>query len=245
MTTRLSPKKIKHDIREDEFRSFIARAFDYFTENPMVVVQIVGGVLLLVLAVTVGFSFMESREVSANEKLAEALKVFEAPILDEGATPDDEDEPSFASEDERVAKAKPLLEEVQGAFGAGTAGDVAGLYLAQIEAANGNTEAARATWERFLKDHGDHILALSVRLNMLRHDRANGQAAAVAETLEKELASSSKTLPEDVILFELAETRELLGEKDAALEIYQRIIDEYPQSPFVERARQLTTTSAG
>lgn len=245
MSTRLSPKKIKHDIREDEFRSFIVRAFDYCTENPMVVVQVVGGVLLLVLFATVGYSYMDSRKDTANEQLAEALKIFEAPILDEGATPDDEDNRSFANEEERNAKAKPMFEDVQGAFGAGTAGDVAGLYLAQIEAANGNVDAARATWESFLKEHGDHILALSVRLNLLRHDRANGKAEAVADQLEQELASANKTLPEDVILFELAETRELLGDKEGALEIYQRIIDEHPQSPFVERARQLTTTSAG
>lgn len=245
MSTRLSPKKIKHDIREDEFRSFIARAFDYCSENPDVVLKIVGGVLLLVLFITVGFSFMDGRQETANERLNEALEVYQAPILDEGATPDDEDDRSFASEADRNAMAKPMFEAVRDAFGAGTAGDVAALYLAQIDASEGNVDAARKVWERFVADHSDHVLALSVRLNLLRHDRANGQAEAVAETLESELASSSKNLPEDVILFELAETREQLGDKEAALELYQRLIDEHPQSPYVERARQLTTSSAG
>ncbi len=245
MSTRLSPKKIKHDIREDEFRSFIVRGFDYFTENPMEVLKIVGAVLLLVLVVSAGYSFLDSRKDVANEDLAAALKIYQAPILDEGATPDDEKSPSFASDEERIAKAKPMFEKVHGAFGAGAAGDVAGLYLANIEAAAGNPETARATWEKFLDEHSDHILALSVRLNILRFDRANGKAAEVAEILEKELASPSKSMPEDVILYELASTREMMGEKEASLSLYQRIIDEYPQSPYVERARQLTTSSAG
>lgn len=245
MSTRLSPKKIKHDIREDEFRSFIVRGFDYLTENPMEVLKIFGAVLLLVLLVTAGYSYMDSRKTAAHEDLAAALKIYEAPILEEGATPDDPKAPSFASEEERTAKAKAMFEEVHGALGAGMAGEIASLYLAQIEAAAGNIDIARATWEDFLSQHSDHILALSVRLNLLRLDRANGKAAEVAETLEKELASPAKSLPEDVILYELAATREMMGEKEASLSLYQRIIDEYPQSPYVERARQLTTSSAG
>lgn len=245
MSTRLSPKQIKHDIREDEFRSFVARAYDYITENPDVILKIVGGVLLAVLLISASFAYLESRKEAANEALAEALEIYQAPILDEGATPDDADDPSFASEADRNTKARPLFEGVQGSFGAGIAGDVAGLYLAQMDAADGKIDQAKTVWESFVKDHGDHALALSVRLNLLRHERANGGAQAVADSLEQELASPSKTLPEDVILFELAETRQMLGEKDAAMELYQRIIDEHPQSPYVARARQLTTSSAG
>ena len=244
MSKRLTTKEIKHDIREDEVRTFLGRIFQTLAEKPTLVLGIVAGVFAVALAIAAIFAILDSRRQAAIDKLTAAVETYGAPIAgEEGTAGEDPDGPVFASEEERRAEAKEAFEDVRGGFAAGAAGGVASLYLADIALNEGDAERARAIWEEFLTANEGHILALSVRLNLIHLDRDQGRAAEVAEALEKELADPAKTLPEDVILFELAETRDALGEREAALELYQRIVDEYPQSPYVARARQMTTSA--
>ena len=174
--------------------------------------------------------------------LAEAIEIYGAPLADEVAVGAGDDELSFTDASERRSRATEALDKV-GGVGAGVAADVADLLRADIALQDGDTETARAIWEKFLKSHSDHVLALSVRLNLIHLDRASGEEAAVATNLEAELDKPNKTLPEDVILFELAQTREALGEEQEALTLYQRILDEHPQSPYTGPARRVTTSA--
>ena len=239
MSERLTPKEIKHDIREDELTTFVGRVFEKIEENPRVVVGTVIGIIGLVLLVSGTLSFLDSRENRANERLAEALEVFNASIVEDTSATDEET--TFATVDERRARAREALAEVK----SGSSAEIADLLEADLALEEGDTATARDIWEDFLDNHSEHILAVSVRLNLIHLDRAEGKAGEVAETLQQELDSAVKPLPEDVLLFELAQTREALGETDAATELYQRILDEYPSSPYTAKARKKTTTAAG
>lgn len=242
MSERLSPKEIKQDIREDEFRSFVGRVFEKIEERPSIVVGTVLGVVALVLLITGAFAFTKSRANAANEQLAEALEIFSAPVIEEGeeAPATLGDTPTFATVEERRASAREALDKVS----TGAPAKVAELLRADLALEEGDRETARRIWEEFLGSNGDHLVGLSVRLNLLHLDRVEGKAAEVAEKLQRELDSATKSMPEDVILYELAVTREALGESEVALELYQRIVDEYPESPYVGKARQMTTTAA-
>ncbi len=250
MSQRLTRKEIKQDIREDEFRGYLLQVFDVLQKRPNIIVGTIAGLAVLVLALTGLFAFLDRRSDQANEELAEAMKIVTAPIVEDAEAPKDgedseaDDELSFASDEERRAKAKGAFENVQNKVGANIAGDVASLYLADIAAAEGDKDAARTIWEGFLAEHSDHILALSVRLNLIQLDRESGRAQELANELQKELDSANKKLPEDVILFELAKTLDVLNEKDAALEAYQRILDDHPKSPYTAKARQMTTSAS-
>ena len=243
MSHRLTRKEIKHQIREDEVRGLLVRVFEFVQHHPGVIVGGVVGLLALVLALTGIFAYLDSRADEASEKLADAIKIAGAPLAEEGATPEDSDEPSFATEEERQAEAKAAFEAVRASVGASMAGEVAELYLADLAATEGDTETARRIWKSFLEDHDGHVLALSVRLNLIHLDRQDGQAQEVADELQRQLDSSEQAMPEDVLLFELAKTLEVLDQKDAALDFYQRILDEHPKSPYTAQARQMTTSA--
>ncbi len=243
MSKRLTVKEIKHDIREDEIRTFLGHVFQTITEKPTLVLGIVAGVFAVALAIASVFAILDSRRQAAADKLSSAIEAYGAAVGEEAAASDDPDAPSFATEEERRAESKEAFGEIHGSVGAGAAGDVAALYLADIALAEGDAAAARKIWDEFLAGNADHILALSVRLNLIHLDRDSGRAAEVATELEEELATAAKTLPEDVILFELAATRDALGESEAAAELYQRILDEHPQSPYAAEARRMTTSA--
>jgi tetratricopeptide (TPR) repeat protein len=234
MSKRLTAKEIKHDIREDEVRTVLGRVFQTLAERPGLVLGAIAGIFGVAIVIAGLFAVLESRRQAAGSKLAAAIETYGEAAAEEGA---ESDEPGASGD------AKEAFEEIRGSFGAGAAGDVASLYLADIALAEGDAEGARKIWEEFLAKHQDHILALSVRLNLIHLDRDSGRAAEVATALQAELADPEKTLPEDVILFELAQTREALGESEAAVELYQRILDEHPLSPYAARARQMTTSA--
>ena len=242
MSQRLTRKEIKHDIREDEVRGMLLRIFDVVQQRPNLIVGGVVGIIALILVLTGLFAYFDSRAEKANEELAAAIKVAAARVGEE-APADDSDEPSFATEEERRGGAKEAFEKVRDGLGASVAGDIANLYLADIAIEEGDTVAAREIWEAFLRDHDEHVLALSVRVNLIHLDRQDGRAQEVADKLQSELDSAVKTLPEDVILFELAQTLETLEQQDAALEAYQRILDDHPKSPYSAKARQMTTSA--
>ena len=109
---RLSPKEIKHDIREDEVQNFLYRTLEYLQDNPKQVLGIAGGVLALVLAIVGVTGYLDRQKTVANEQLVAALKIYQAPVEEEGAKPDDPREPSFASEDEGQSRAKEALQAV-------------------------------------------------------------------------------------------------------------------------------------
>lgn len=238
MSERLSAKQIKQDIREDEVQSFLITAIERFQEKPSLYLGLIGGVFGVGILIAVGGYMMEQSAIAAQDELASAIRVFEAPIVESDAKPDDEKEPSFASEEDRNSKAAEKFASV-----GGSVGGVADLYEATLAVKAGDTTKAREIWESFVKSNEDHVLAVSVRLNLLALDRAEGNAQAVADKLQQELDGTAKTLPEDVLLFELARTREVLGENDKAKELYERILEDYPSSAYAADARKVTSAS--
>lgn len=234
MNQRLTRKEIKRD----EFAAAVGRSVEYAESHVRTIAYAIGAVLLLV-ALSVAFYFWRnSRLQGANEALAQAMKVYEAPINATGAKPNDPNEPSFANEAARRARAKQLLEKVRDDYGSTAAADVASLYLAQIAADEGRLDDARKIWREFVDDHGDHLLAGEARLNLISLDRNQGKAQQVAQELRDMLEQNDPALPQDVILFELGATLEQLDRKQEAVQTYQRILDEFPQSPYGSEAQQ-------
>lgn len=238
MSERLTRKEIKQDIREDEVQSFLLTAVEKVMERPKFYIGIVVGVLATLGLASGLVAYMDHRADQASLELAEAMRVYTAPVDAEQPDPDDPVNPIFASDDERRAKAKERLEAV----GGGAPGEVARLLEADMALAEGDAATARQMWQSFLDDHSDHVLAVSVRLNLLALDRAEGKAEEVASELQAQLDGTAKNLPEDVLLFELAQTRDLLGQSEEARELYQRLVDEYPQSPYTAEARRNTAS---
>jgi tetratricopeptide (TPR) repeat protein len=234
MNQRLTRKEIKRD----EFTAAVGRGVEYAESHVRLIGYAIGAAVLLAL-LAVGFYYVRNgRARDANDVLAQAVKVYNAPVAATGAKPNDPNEPSFANEAARRAKAKELLEKVRGDYGSTAAADVAGLYLAQIAADEGRLDEAREGWQDFVDDHGDHMLAGEARLNLINLDRKQGKAQQVAKELEGMLEQNNAVLPQDVVLFELAQTQEQLGRRQDAVGTYQRILDEFPQSPYGSEAQQ-------
>jgi predicted negative regulator of RcsB-dependent stress response len=238
----MNQRLTRKDIKRDDFRAAVGRSVEYAEGHVQIIAYAVGGALLLVVLAVAIYFYLGHRRQGANQALAAATKVYQAPIVATGAKPNDAAEPSFPTEAARRARAKELLEKVRDDYGLTAAADVAGLYLAQIAADEGRLDEARKLWSDFADEHDDSMLASEARLNLIDLDRKQGKAEAVVQELRGMLETGDAPLPQDVILNELGKTLEQLRRPQEAVQFYQRILDEFPQSPYRQEAQQKVAT---
>jgi|CXWL01.1.fsa_nt_gi TolA-binding protein len=239
MTDHLTRKDLK---QQDAFTEGVGSAVEYVHGHQRLIAMVFAGALGLGLVVAGALAWMGRQDRQANELLARAIRVFDAPIVATGAKPDDATAPSFKDEAARRAAAKPLFTELAG-FGTADAGEVAPLYLAQIAMQEGDTATARKLWQEFLDSHPGHLAAAGVQLTLLDLDRAEGKSEEVATKLRDMVGKPGKALPDDVILYQLATTLDGLGKKEDARQVWQRILDEFPESTYAGQARQATAAA--
>lgn len=239
MSKRLTRKQIKEDIRHGDLQTAVSTTYEKILSSQKLIVGAVVAVVALGIVSALVYFYLTRRGETAANELAAAVEIYDAPLAgdDTGDAAAGESGPRFASDEERRTKAREALQEVEG----GTAGDVAGLYLADLALREGDKATARKYWQAFLDDHADDMLAVAVRLNLVRLDREEGKGEEVVERLEAELVEPEPDLPQDVLLFELAKTLDTLGRGDEAKDYYQRILDDHPRSPYASEARQKTT----
>ena len=235
----------RKEMKKNELQTAVRSTVDYAEHHSRGLLMGVGA---LVAAALVGLGvwvWLGQRSEAANTALAEAMELSAAPIDPAAPKPNDPDAPSFGTEAARRARAKAAFEEVRDDHPWSDAADVAGLYLADIAVAEGKLDEARELWEDFLDEHDGHVLAGETRLNLIALDRSQGKGNEIVTELRALLEDPEPPLPQDVVLYELAVTLEQLGRTQEALQSYQRILDEYPRSPYRQLAQEKVGSETG
>ena len=229
----------RKEIKRDEVREALGRSVVYVRGHERTALWIVGGLLGVLLIAALVVFILGRRETSAADRLAEGLRVYGADVDVLDPAPDDAEKPRFASDQERLDKAKTIFTGLVDGYGGTDAGQVAKAYLGEIAASQGDIETARRLWTEYLGENPGSVLAVSVELNLLALDREAGKLEEVRAGLEKQLEEGAdRTLPEDVVLYELAQTLDALGRESEAQDLLQRLVDDHPRSPFAFQARQ-------
>jgi len=237
---RLTRKEMK---RSDHFQLAMTNILDWIQDHRRALITGAVVIVLVVVAAVAWTFWSAAREEKAQAVLADAIETYGAPIGDTSAQKDDG--PHFATAEARRDRAKELFQQVRDRYGSSQAAAIAGVYLGEIAADQGDSDTARTLWQDYLDKDPGTALGAEVRLNLFDLDRSNGKAEQVATELEGMLARENKPLPGDVILYELATTLEQLGRKQEATERYRQIIDEYQGSPYAAEARQKTAGAGG
>ena len=234
----MNQRLTRQDMKRNELSTALGKGYEYAESHGRTILMAVGALLAVALLVGVFTMYRNNQAEKGNTALAKAIEVYQAPIDPAAPKPDDPVSPTFADSAARQAKAKELFQKLRDDYGSTVAGDIAEVYLAQIAVAEGKPDEARQLWNDFLGDHGDHLLAGETRVNLIRLDRSQGKAKEVEQSLTAMLDEAEPPLPLDIVLNELALTQEQLGKTQEAVQSYQRIVDEFPQSPFARDARQ-------
>jgi tetratricopeptide (TPR) repeat protein len=225
-------------MKRDEILETASRFFGYITDHTKGLLILLAGFVGLVLVGVGVYAYSQSRVERANELFAQALAVYQADIKESDSDPDDPHHPTFATVDGRDLRAQELFQQVEADYGGASVGRIAKVYLGKLALRRGDSERARELWESFVSTEEGHMLATEVRLNLLALDRSEGMGEEVVTRLQELIGSSSPEFPIEVALDQLAGSLEDLGRYEEARDIYQRIVDEHPSSPYSSRAQQ-------
>jgi predicted negative regulator of RcsB-dependent stress response len=224
MARRITRKQLK---QSDEFVSTVDSLVQWMSENWRPIALGIAGVCVAAVAWWGFNTWSTSRSDDASYALADAVTTFE------GGDPTSQLEPTG---DEAAAEAK--FNEVIEHYGRSDQADMARIYLARIHFDRGETDTARDMLVGLAERHRDDVIGRLATLDLVHLRIAAGQATEVAAELEAMAIGSNPRLPRDVALFELGQLYLAEQKPQQASEYFQKLVDEFPESPYLSLARQ-------
>lgn len=234
----MSDATTRQELKRNELGEALGAGLEFVEEHLRTLLWILGAALLAALATWMAFVWWSDRKADANVLLGRAIRIAEAPILAQGARPNDSRNPSFLSEAERNQRARELFEEIAKRYSRTPAGQAARVQLGVLAFREGNLALARQEFEAYLRRDNRSVLAVAVQESLNEIDRIEGRGEALAERLRQQVEKPDLRLPQDFVLIELARTLERIGRAEEARTMYRRLIDEYPSSPYLQEAQQ-------
>ena len=226
----MSEKITRKDLKRNDLVETVGRTVDYVTTHRRGVsegVAIGAGIVLLVG----GFLLVKTyREARAGRELSAGLAALDAPLASEpGAASAPLSFPTAAARDE--AAAEHLRKAAS--FGGTTPARAASVILAARDAKG----TAADSFERAARD-GRFEIAAAAEIDAARLLASQGKVTEAVERLKRAVESPEATVPKDALLFALAQIYEGSGASSDARSVYQRLVNDYPNSPYRADARQ-------
>jgi tetratricopeptide (TPR) repeat protein len=226
----MTSKIRRQDLKRNDLAETMGKTVDYVSGHRKGVTEAIG--VLAGIAVLVGgfFLYRAWSERAAGRALSEALGVLETPLASEqpgGAK-------TFASAAERRAQADPLLRKAA-AHGSTASGRAAQVILA----ANGADKATQEVdvFEKAARQARSESAA-AAEIDAAKALAAQGKTTEAIDRLKRAIESPTSAAPKDALLFTLAGIYEQSGAAADARATYQRLITDYPTSPYRADARQ-------
>jgi predicted negative regulator of RcsB-dependent stress response len=224
MARRITRKQLK---QSDEFVSTMDMVVQWLGDNW----RPIAGALAAICGVAaiwwmVGM-WSDSRSEDASYALAHAVTTYEG-----------EDSPGQLEPTGDAAAAETELLQVIDVYGRTDQADMARIYLARIHFDRGETDEARDLLVGLAEQRRGDAIGRLATLDLIHLRIASGQAAEVSAELQTMVSGSDQRLPRDVALYELGQL--FVAEQDPAqaVEYFQKLVDEFPESPYLNLARQ-------
>ena len=227
-------RELKHDRFVDEMGVLTSKA-----RQNQSLLMVLGGAAVVVAVIAYGiFFYRNGQEKKGQQALAVAIDTIESPLISADAQQQPNPRAKYKTEAERNAAAEKQFKDVTSRYRGTDAADIAGLYVARISAARGDTATARKMLHQFVSDQPNHLLVGGARYSLYQMRIDGGEAQQVVTELNAELAKTEPVLPADSLLVLLAHAYEVQGNEQKSRDTYKRIITEYPDSPFALEAQR-------
>jgi tetratricopeptide (TPR) repeat protein len=229
----------RHHLKENELTSLARQARGavearkHETTMAIVAVVVVGAVVLGYLAWRDG---IDSR---AEAMLAEAVATSQARVGPPVAPGTPGAGLSFATERARAEAALPKFKAAADAYPSNDAGIFARYQEGAVQIALGNESEAIAAYQQVLDRAGaDHIYGRMARVGIAEAQAKSGQYDAAINTYRELAQLTDGPLPIDGILMQLGIAYRDAGKPADAQQTFDRIVKEFPDSPFSTEARR-------
>jgi TolA-binding protein len=235
----------RHHLKENELNSLVRNAREAVEERqgPLTTLMIAVAVLTVV---GLGYFGWRSRvEARAHSALAEAQTV-EMTRVGPPAAPTTPGTPatglSFPTEQERQKAALAKFKAVADQYPSSDAGLFARYREATLQMSLGNPGEAAKVYQQVIDKAGAGLYGQMARLGLADAQARGGQFDSAIDTYKQLADQTDGPLPIDGILMQLGLTYLEAGKPTEAQQTFNRIVQEFPNSPFSGDAqRELET----
>lgn len=230
-------------MKRDKVGAALSRAMVLLSGHVKQVVLVIGAlVAVFVLGMMIERAIVGRRDL-ASDALADAIQTLNAPLTSELPAAGESDVPTYSTLEERRNAAREQFAKIGEKHGRSKTGRIARSYLAVLAHQGNDSTRARTLWQELSKD--DDLIGVQSELNLLTLDREEGRAAEAESRLLAMLEDSPGSLPEDVVLYQLALTQEELGKTSESMETYRRLLEAHPLSVHAAEANRRTAAAPG
>jgi TolA-binding protein len=233
----------RHKLKENEFARTVGRARHAVETRSRDIVKVLLGIVLLLAIAGAYMWWRGSQESRGNELLASALAAYEMPVVPPqppapGSPPPLPQPGTYQSEQERLDASLPLFLEAAEARPASRAAITARYHAAGILAATGRHAEAEEHYRQVVDRAGDSIYGRTGRLGLAETQVAQGKFDSAIDIYTELSRDTGSPLPLDSVLIHMGRAYARAGRADEATRTFNRIVDEFPQSPYAADARR-------
>jgi TolA-binding protein len=230
--------KERHHLKENDLGRLARQAKETVearrseTLTAIAVVAVIG-----VLALSY-FGWRDRVQSKAHALLAQAMAVQDARVGPPPAPGTPAGGLYFPTERERSQASLTKFKIAADAYPSTDAGIYARYQEGATSLALGSTPGAIAAYEQVIKESGDGFYGQMARLGLAEAQARSGQYDTAITTFKDLAQRKDGPLPVDGILMQLGRTYLEAGKKTDAQQTFNRIVEEYPESPFTGDARK-------
>jgi len=234
----------RHKLKGNEFADSVARARAVVTEQQQTIRTAVIAIVAILVVVGGLLAWRASRNTRATSALATALAVAEAPVVvpppPAPGSPAPVQQPgTYRTERARAEAALPLLIEAADKYPNSDAGITARFRAGSTLSELGRYTEAEQRYREVLDKAGkSSIYARTARLGLAESLAAQKKYDEAISTLKDLATDMNSQLPVDGVLMQLGRTAMDGGKTDEATRAFQRVVNEFPQSPYASEARE-------
>jgi TolA-binding protein len=229
----------RHHLKENEVAITTARVMDALAGQRDRILMIGGGIVLVVVLVGGYLYIQRQTDNAAGTLLGSAMTVASAQIVPAPTVPGATQQAgTYPTEQARNDAAVAAYLKVIAEYPNHSAGLAARYHLAGLQLSMGKAAEAEQGFSEVGASAGSSLYGPMAKMGQAQALAAQNKFDDAIKVLTELSGQRDSALPMDGVLMELARVNQKAGKTQDARAAYKRVVDEFPQSPYVGDARQ-------
>jgi TolA-binding protein len=227
----------RRHLKQNELQSLTRQVQDALEEHKNEATWVVTALVVIGVAAFGFWVWRERVESRVHALLADALVVQEARIGPPAAATGGSGL-TFPTEKERAQAVVTRFKAAADAYPSTDAGLFARYQEASTQMTLGNSAEAAKAYQQVIDQGGDKLYGQMARLGLAEAHARSGQYEQAITAYKELVQRKDGQLPIDGILIQLGRAQRDAGRANDAQQTFNRIVDEFPDSPFNADAKR-------
>jgi tetratricopeptide (TPR) repeat protein len=228
----------RRHLKENELEAFARQAREMMDARRRETTAITIVVVVIGVIAAGYFIWHERVQSKAHDLLAQAIAIQDARVGPPPAPGQPSNGLYFPTERERAQAALTKLKAAADAYPSTDAGIYARYQQAATEMTLDNPSASAAAYQQVIDKAGSTIYGQMARLGLAEAQSRAGQYDQAISAFKELAQRKDGPLPIDGILMQLGRTYLSAGKRSDAQQTFNRLVEEFPESPFTGDARK-------